>query len=269
VVGVGTANFSLLRVGTGGSPAITGVTGSGTTWTVTASTGTGDWALEANLTTKAGIADLAGNPLSNTLAGKIYQIDRVAPTISIIKPAGAAVYTLGTTVNASYACTDETLGTGIASCIGTVANGGHLDTASVGTKSFSVTALDRVGNSTTKTLTYSVIFPFTGFFGSVGNLPTVNSVKAGTSIGLIFALGGNRGLTIFTPGAPAYQTINCSTHALSGTASAATGSLAYSTSTSRYTFGWTTSTSWANTCRQVTVTLIDGTTHTAFFKFTP
>ena len=267
VTGVSASNFTLLRVGTSGSPAITGVTGSGSTWTVTASTGSGDWALEVNLTTKTGIADAAGNPLANTLLGKIYQIDHVVPTISLTRPAAAAMYTLGQSVSASFACADELLGTGIATCVGSKANGAAIDTSTIGSKSFTVTALDRAGNSTTKTVTYSVIYPFSGFFGPVSNPPTVNSVKAGTSVGLFFALGGNRGLAILA-GSPTSQVINCTSHAPSGATTAATGSLTYSTATSRYTFAWATSTAWANTCRQFTVALTDGTTHTAFFKFT-
>jgi probable HAF family extracellular repeat protein len=267
VTGVGAGNFTLVRVGSGGSPAITGVTGTGAVWNVTATSGSGDWALQLDLTSRAGIVDLAGNVLSNTLVGKIYQIDRVAPTITLTKPASGAVYALGSTVNASFSCSDERLGTGIASCTGTKANGAHIDTASIGSKTFTVVALDRAGNSTTSTATYSVIYPFSGFLGSVSNPPTLNSAKAGSGVGLVFSLGGNRGSAIFA-GSPVSQPINCSTHATSGSPSATTGALAYNANAGRYTYTWQSNSAWVNTCRQITITLADGTTHRAFFKFT-
>ncbi len=268
VTGVGTTNFTLVRLGLGGSPVITGVTGSGAAWTVTASSGTGDWALEVNLTSRAGIADLAGNPLANKLAGKIYQVDRVAPTIALTKPASGAAYTLGATVNASFSCADELIGSGLASCTGTVPNGAAINTASVGSKTFALTALDRAGNSTTKTVSYTVIYPFSGFFGSVANPPTVNSIKAGPSVPVPFSLGAYRGPSILAAGSPTYQAMNCSTHALTGASAPATGAPSYSTSTGRYTYTWQTSPAWAGTCEQLSLVLNDGTSHLAYFRFT-
>jgi hypothetical protein len=38
-------------------------------------------------------------------------------------------------------------------------------------------------------------------------------------------------------------------------------------STNRYTYVWKTDKSWSGTCRQLAVTLSDGTTHVAGFKF--
>ena len=268
VTGVGAANFTLLRVGVGGSPAITGVTGSGALWTVTASSGTGDWALQANLASRAGVTDLAGNPLVNTLTGKVYQIDHVPPTITLTKPAAGAIYTLGGTTNASFACADEFIGSGLGSCTGTTSNGAPIDTTSVGPKTFTVVALDRAGNSTTRNVSYGVIYPFSGFFGSVANPPTVNSVKAGPSVPLVFGLGGNRGLGILPAGSPLVQPINCARHTPTGASAPATGDLAYNSSTGRYTYTWHTINAWAGTCQQLGLVLNDGTTHLAYFRFT-
>jgi uncharacterized repeat protein (TIGR01451 family) len=44
----------------------------------------------------------------------------------------------------------------VATCTGTVANGSLINTSSTGTKSFSVTAADNAGNSSSQTVTYSV-----------------------------------------------------------------------------------------------------------------
>lgn len=52
-------------------------------------------------------------------------------------------------------------------------------------------------------------YQFAGFYSPVDNIPAVNTVKAGSSIPLKFALGGNRGLAIFAGGAPASVRIPC------------------------------------------------------------
>jgi MSHA biogenesis protein MshQ len=85
VLNVAAANFALVNGGLGGTPAITGVSGSGTTWTVTASTGTGSGTLALDMTGAGTIQDRSGNPLSGTwpVAGPAYTIDRVAPTVSM------------------------------------------------------------------------------------------------------------------------------------------------------------------------------------------
>jgi hypothetical protein len=48
----------------------------------------------------------------------------------------------------------------------------------------------------------------------------------------------------------------------------ASSSLSYDPSTDTYTYVWKTAKVWANTCRQLVLTLIDGSQHTALFKFT-
>jgi len=82
-------------------------------------------------------------------------IDRKAPSISIASPA-AASYLLNQSAASSYGCSDG--GSGSASCSGPVASGSNFDTASVGAKSFTVTATDNVGNSTNSAVNYSVIY---------------------------------------------------------------------------------------------------------------
>ncbi len=88
VTGVDAADFALATSGLSGSPAITGVSGSGTTRTVTASTGTGDGTLGLNLVDNDTIIDAAGNRLGGTGAGngnftgQVYTIDRTAPTVT-------------------------------------------------------------------------------------------------------------------------------------------------------------------------------------------
>ena len=91
-----------------------------------------------------------------TTAGPITgnKVDKKPPTITITSPAADATYQVNAVVGADYDCADG--GSGVASCQGPVANGRPIDTSSAGTKTFTVTATDTAGNSSTLTVTYSV-----------------------------------------------------------------------------------------------------------------
>ena len=78
------------------------------------------------------------------------------PQITITSPADGASYTLDSIVLATYGCSEGGITSPIATCNGTVANGQPIDTSSTGTKSFTVTATDKAGNQTIKTVTYTV-----------------------------------------------------------------------------------------------------------------
>jgi MSHA biogenesis protein MshQ len=86
VTGLTTANFSLTSAGGVSGASITGVSGSGSSWTVTANTGSNNGTLglnmASNLTT---ILDRAGNnPVAvNASGGNTMTIDKTAPTASI------------------------------------------------------------------------------------------------------------------------------------------------------------------------------------------
>ena len=82
--------------------------------------------------------------------------DTTKPTITLTTPADGATYSFNQAVNASYSCQDEAGGSGLKSCQGTVANGSAIDTASAGSKTFTVTATDNAGNQDSVTQTYSV-----------------------------------------------------------------------------------------------------------------
>ena len=93
-------------------------------------------------------------------------------------------------------------------------------------------------------------------------------MKASSAVPVTFSLGGNRGTAIFSAGSPTVQQISCTTRAPIGSATAATGTLAYNATTGRYTYTWQTSSTWATTCQQLVVVLGDGTRHPANFRFT-
>jgi hypothetical protein len=116
------------------------------------------------------------------------------------------------------------------------------------------------------------IFSFTGFFEPVDDLPTFNSVKAGGAVPVKFSLGGDLGLNIFAPGYPASSQIACNAvapvNAIEATVTSGGSSLSYDPSTGQYGIVWKTDKSWAGTCRQLTVKLADGSSHSANFAFT-
>jgi hypothetical protein len=81
-----------------------------------------------------------------------FQVDKKAPTITITTPI-ATSYPSGAIVNASFMCTDG--GSGVASCAGTVPSGSPISTTP-GTHTFTVNATDKVANTATKSVTYTV-----------------------------------------------------------------------------------------------------------------
>jgi hypothetical protein len=91
VSGVAAGNFALAVVGLGGTPAITGVTGGGATWTVTASAGTGDGTLGLNFASGAGITDAAGNPAVPPVTGPLFEFDRTPPGVASVTPNFAVI----------------------------------------------------------------------------------------------------------------------------------------------------------------------------------
>lgn len=189
-------------------------------------------------------------------------VDRTPPTITFASPADGATYTLGQQVWASYSCDDRN-GSGMNGCKGSVADGAPVDTSTFGTKTFTVTAYDRAGNIAHETHTYSVVYDFAGFASPAATYPTAASMKAGENVPLKFSLHGDQGLDIFVAGSPGWAPCG----ALDGP-TRADGMLSYNASADRYTYQTTTSKSWAGSCRDLIVTLNDGTTHRARFSFT-
>ena len=113
-----------------------------------------------------------------------------------------------------------------------------------------------------------VSYTFTGFFQPVDNA-IVNTVKAGSSIPVKFSLGGNQGLQIFATGSPTSVAVSCNATAPTDeieTVTAGNSSLQYDAGADQYHYVWKTDKSWVG-CRQLKVTLKDGSVKTAMFKF--
>ncbi|QSX77819.1 HYR domain-containing protein [Agrilutibacter solisilvae] len=139
----------------------------------------------------------------------------------------------------------------------------------MGTTVVQCSATDDAGNTATGSFRVTVSYAFNGFFQPVDNV-AVNTVKAGSAIPVKFSLGGNQGLQIFAAGSPASGAMTCSASAPSDevelTVTAGGSSLQYDAGADQYIYVWKTDKGWLG-CRQLRVTLKDGTVRTAVFKF--
>ena len=142
----------------------------------------------ANATTGSRtICDAAGNcTFIESISG--LKVDKKAPTITISVPAASPLI-VGAAVAAQFTCSDW--GSGVASCQGTVPNGAPLATSSPGTSSFTVEAVDGVGNTSYKTVEYITTYATCALFDQARTWPggavpvhlrlcTANGVNAST-----------------------------------------------------------------------------------------
>ena len=86
---------------------------------------------------------------------RIADVDVIAPDITIEAPAEGGIYRKGRIYEALYSCRDVG-GSGLESCAGDVPAGAGIDTDTLGDRTFTVTATDRAGNTTTRTVIYRV-----------------------------------------------------------------------------------------------------------------
>jgi uncharacterized repeat protein (TIGR01451 family) len=122
---------------------------------------------------------------------------------------------------------------------------------------------------------FTTPYAFGGFNSPINNPPSVNQVQSGSTIPVKFGLGGAFGSNIFAT-APSSQQVSCS--GLPGTITVVPNTVVPVTSPNsvdfnlitapnQYHFDWQTSTAYAGTCRELIVSLNDGTTKVAFFQF--
>ncbi|MCB9935762.1 MAG: IPT/TIG domain-containing protein [Planctomycetes bacterium] len=201
VSGVTTGNFALDTTGVSGA-SITGVSGTGTTRTVTVNTGSGDGTVSIDLLTVTGILDTAGNALGSAfVAGQAYTIDKTAPGISISTPnptstisgpvdftityTGASSVTLATgnvTLNTTGSATGSVSVTGSGTGSRTVTISGISGTGTIGISIAAGTAGDAAGNSAaaagpSATCTVTAIPALTSIVRVGGSLTNAASVS--------------------------------------------------------------------------------------------
>lgn len=93
---------------------------------------------------------------SPVLHSTLISNDVNAPKITIASPVADQSIVQGTTVLADFTCDDGT-GVGVASCVGTVADGAAINTSTLGAKTFTVTATDNEGKVGSLTVNYTVV----------------------------------------------------------------------------------------------------------------
>lgn len=125
-------------------------------------------------------------------------------------------------------------------------------------------------SSATKTvsITVSSTMSFTGFYAPIRNMPYVNAVTAGSAVPIKFAVGGYRGLRVLQVNSPASVPMACPANAIQNAVRpmiAPTSGL--QSLGSSYTYVWKTNAAWGGSCRKFVLTLSDGSTHEAMFRF--
>jgi hypothetical protein len=205
----------------------------------------------------------------------VVHVDAANPTLGSCPTAGPFILGSGGGTQSVGPITASDGESGVDDTASTLS--GTVNTSTVGEKTVSFTAKDNVGHSSaTKQCTYNVNYNWDGFRQPVDNLPTLNTVKAGQSIPMKFSLSGNQGLSILQPSTtsapnPKVTAITCpggSTpmDAIEQTTTANNG-LTYDATADQYNYVWKTQSTYAGKCYRFDMTLIDGTTHSALFKF--
>jgi len=120
-------------------------------------TGVGPEAESASVYTDSlEVCDLASNCSTAGPVGP-FRIDRKAPTVSIASPQEGEVVVQGANILAGYSCVDS--GSGVVSCEGSTPSGSPLPTLVPGQFTLSVEGVDAVGNTTSRTVHYTVVEP--------------------------------------------------------------------------------------------------------------
>jgi hypothetical protein len=175
-------------------------------------------------------------------------------------------------VLAQYQCTDG--GSGGASCSATSANNAAINTASVGAKTFTVSAVDAVGNASSSSVNYSVIYAPSGTcYGDLEHqiLQPINADgtsvwKQGRTVPAKFRVCDANGVSVGTPGVVSSffltQVISGAATVVNETVSSTTPDTAFrwDATNQQWIFNISTTNLAANKTYVYSITLNDGTT---------
>jgi MBG domain-containing protein/thrombospondin type 3 repeat protein len=110
---------------------------------------------------------------------------------------------------------------------------------------------------------------FRGFFKPVKNPPVFNKMRAGESVALRFSVDGYQGATVLKAGSPTSVEVSCraarSENEIEEHEAGRRG--LHGEGRYKYKYVWKTNPGWAGTCRKLVLTLVDGSTHEALFRF--
>lgn len=205
--------------------------------------------------------DAAGNVSDETTA--TVRVDAELPVVGFTTCPGDVI--LKSAVALPWTTSDASSGIS-----GATSGSVTLDTSTIGTRTATVTATDVVGHQATATCVYRVTYDFHGFISPLSNPPKLTDVKAGDVLPVVFSLGGDQGLAVIAAGFPQSAPTSCTSPGVltSGVATVASRPLDFQKVLGgRYRYSWATSKSWSGTCRQLIVTLVDGTVHRANVRF--
>lgn len=205
--------------------------------------------------------DAADNEGSDS---KEVKRDATVPVVAVTGVANGATYVIGYVPTPGCSTTDATSGVAVNATASTTGGPvvGEFTTTCNG-------AEDVAGNLGSASATYFVVFDWTGFFKPIDNA-LKNSAKAGSAVPIKFSLAGDQGLDIFAAGYPKSAPASCDLWSLDTeveTVTAGKSSLSYDALEDQYVYVWKTEKEWSNTCRELQVKLVDGTTQKAMFSF--
>ncbi|MBV9422122.1 MAG: hypothetical protein JOZ98_04380 [Solirubrobacterales bacterium] len=103
----------------------------------------------------------ASNGVSPDATQSFTLIVEAPPTVAITTPSSGARYAPRQVVKSSFSCTEGPGGPGLVSCLdqNRRGSGAPIDTATVGSHTFTVTAISEDGLTASKTVTYTVLAP--------------------------------------------------------------------------------------------------------------
>jgi hypothetical protein len=223
----------------------------------------------ANQSVTAAAIDSAGNSTSTTVNG--LNIDAEKPVITVSGVMPGSIYTLGAVPTVSCAATDGFSGINANGCTVSISGG---SANGVGTFTYTATATDKAGNTSTVTNTYKVIYRWDGFLQPINDTAhqiglTTSIFKGGSTVPAKFQLKKADGTIVqsgatpqwltptrgSTTSAPVDETVYSDT-ATSGT------TFQWDATGQQYIYNWSTKSQTAGYYYRVGVKLDDGQTYT-------
>jgi hypothetical protein len=167
----------------------------------------------------------------------------------------------------SVTASDEPAGSGLDEAASTLT--GSVRTGTVGFKRVTFTATDNAGNSATQTCRYRVKYVFSGFRAPVDN-DLLNVAKAGLTVPFRFTVTDGRGVPVtdLTKAVRSSSRHQCHADPSDAIEEYTTGAVGLQNlGGGAYQVNVPTATTWAGTCRLLTLTLADGLPRSADFRF--
>jgi hypothetical protein len=219
------------------------------------------------------VSDGAGNANSGISAGP-FKIDSVAPTLTV--PTNISVQATsasGAVVTFNGLSASDALSTPTTVCKRTDTNAIVASGATfpLGKTTVTCTATDEAGNTTTRTFDVTVSVTLAGFYQPVDAMPTLNTVKGGSTVPFKFEVFGASNVELTDAAVlnqPTYKEITCSgTTVTDEIETLATGGtvLRYDTTAGQFVYNWQTPKT-PGKCYQVTVSPKSGAPLTAVFQ---